>query len=378
MKNTLALCISVLVVSTALAQQVIDASMMFGGLNRTYRLYVPAGISASQPAPLVFNLHGYTSNNVQQDLYSNMRAVADTAKFIMVLPNGTTDGGGSQFWDCFGVNTVDDVGFLSALIDVVSGQYSIDPRRIYSCGMSNGGFMSYELACQLSGRIAAIASVTGSMTPLRYAACNALHPTPVMQIHGTADPTVPYLGNATMVPIEQLLNHWVQFNNCNPTPAQITLPDMSTTDNCTADHFVYTGGTLGSSVEFYRINGGEHTWPGALIDIGVTNHDFNASAEIWRFFRQYRLDVLYPEMTVTEVGMPEVTVFPNPSSNGQFSVNNHQNTPLKWVLTDAVGREIDRGTLSGNNGHISINPKGFYRLMLISEQGTSIKQLVVN
>ena len=97
-------------------------------------------------------------------------------------------------------------------------QYRIDPDRIYSTGMSNGGFMSYRLACELGTKIAAIASVTGSMTPETLEACNPAHPTSVLQIHGVLDNTVPRSGNDEMKPIDEVMTFWQINNRCNETP----------------------------------------------------------------------------------------------------------------------------------------------------------------
>jgi polyhydroxybutyrate depolymerase len=107
--------------------------------------------------------------------------------------------------------------------------------------MSNGGFMSYELACQLSGRIAAIASVTGSMIESRLDVCNSTHPTPVMQIHGTADPTVPYIGipAQTMMHIDTLVKRWAELNSCDMTPTITQVPNISLVDGCTAGSISY-------------------------------------------------------------------------------------------------------------------------------------------
>ena len=199
-------------ISITRGQTTINGSFVFEGATRTYRLYIPASYNPSAPAPLLFNLHGYGSNNVEQELYGDFRPISDTAGFIITHPNGTVDQSGNRFWNTFGNSSVNDLGFLSALIDTISAGYSIDSGRIYSTGMSNGGFMSYELACFLSHRITAIASVTGSMIWLKLQTCNPQHPTPVMQIHGTADLTVPYAGNFAFVHIDTLVKYWVNFN----------------------------------------------------------------------------------------------------------------------------------------------------------------------
>jgi polyhydroxybutyrate depolymerase len=276
---------------------------------------VPAAYTGNAAVPLVLNLHGYGSNNFEQEIYGDFRAVADTANFLIVHPNGTVDQSGSRFWNTFNTGaTVNDVQFLSNLIDSLSATYNIDPNRIYSTGMSNGGFMSYTLACELSDRVAAIASVTGSMTTFNLNTCNPGRPVPVMEIHGTADATVPYNGGGAFgnfAPIPDVLAAWVDKNNCNPTPIFTAVPNTVTNDGCTAERYLYPDGDLGSTVEHYKIIGGAHTWPGAFIALGATNYDIKASPEIWRFFRQYRLDQF---VTAThEAQAAQWSVYPNPT-----------------------------------------------------------------
>lgn len=378
MKKALPLALSLLISSVAAsAQNTIDATMQHNGLTRSYRLYVPAAYNASQPVPLVFNLHGYTSNNLQQEFYGDFRPIADTANFIIVHPNGTLDNGGQQFWSAFGISTVDDVGFLSALIDKIQSDYSIDPNCIYSTGMSNGGFMSYELACQLSHRIAAIASVTGSMMQARFNACNAIHPTPVMQIHGTADPTVPYIGNAQgMMHIDTLVKRWAQFNDCDLAPTVTPVPNTNLLDGTTAEHQVFGNGAQGSTVELFKVSGGAHTWPGASITIGVTNQDFSASVEIWKFFRRYKLNNLLTGVDADAQVVPSFSVFPNPSE-GTITLN-FANIEFRTIsVINALGQMI--GTQSSNLPamHIQINDPGLYLILSEEKNGRRMAQRVV-
>ena len=322
MQNRLLVAIiALLVLSPTLlqAQTTITGTIRSGGLVREYRLYVPAIYTrTSGRVPLLFNLHGYGSNNVQQEAYGDFRPIADTANFLIVHPNGTLDVTNNRNWNTFGPRGtgVDDVAFLSALLDTLASRYRLDPDRIYSTGMSNGGFMSYELACQLSGRIAAIGSVTGSMVPSRMNTCAPGRPVPVIEIHGTADGTVPYNGGTALsfVPIPTLLAHWVQVNGCAPTPTITAVPDVNTTDGCTAERQVWAGGRNGSAVEHYRIIGGGHTWPGAPVNIGVTNRDISASREVWRFLRPYRLNRLALAVRSTG-GSSELALYPNPTSD---------------------------------------------------------------
>jgi len=172
------LCSSIFLVASA--QQTINASITHDGMQRDYILYVPANYTGTTSVPLLFNINGYTSNANSQMWYGDFRSIADTAEFIIVHPQGTLDGTGTTHFNVgWGGSTVDDVSFTSALIDSISDQHNVNLDRVYSTGMSNGGFMSFVLACELSNRIAGIGSVTGSIVPLSLTNCNALHSIPI-------------------------------------------------------------------------------------------------------------------------------------------------------------------------------------------------------
>lgn len=289
MKKNLLLIIFLLAIWKADCQTTLTKTMQHDGLSREYLLHIPPTYSGNK-VPLIINLHGYTSNNQQQMLYTNFNAVSDTAGFIICYPNGTIETTSQQrFWN-IGIAgaTVNDEDFLIKLIDTIAAQYQIDQSSVYFCGMSNGGFMSYAMACAYPNRIAAIASVTGSMTTQQDAGCSSTFTMPVMQIHGVLDPTVPYYGNATMKPIEPLVKRWVLQNGCDTTPIITNVLNTNTTDGCTAIRYDYKNGNNNSAVAFYKIDSGQHTWPNGIITIGTTNRDFDASVEIWRFFAKYK------------------------------------------------------------------------------------------
>lgn len=307
------------------------------GKTREYILYVPQVYDGSTDVPLVLNLHGYTSNMNSQLLYGDFRKIADTANFILVVPNGLTDGSGQQHWNFFLPNGEDDLGFLSALIDELDNTYSINTDRVYSTGMSNGGYMSIHLACNLSSKITAVASVTGTMNPYAMSSCSPSRPVPTMLIHGTNDPTVPYNGNTTSASVPNVISHWVNQTNCTTTPVLTNVPNTSTTDGCTAEHYLYTGGANGATVELFKIIGGGHTWPGAPVDIGVTNHDFDASVEIWRFFSQYSTADLVNVKKEAYLSSL-LSIYPNPSQ-GNIKINPNQNLEKVQVLS-AEGKVI--------------------------------------
>ncbi len=383
LRNAVSLFLLVLT-NTITAQTVVTGTIQSGGLTREYRLYRPAAYTGNTPVPLILNLHGYGSNNLEQEFYGDFRGIADTANFLIVHPNGTIDNQGKRFWNTFGTgSTVDDTGFIGDLLDALESEYNIDPNRIYSTGMSNGGFMSYTLACELNERIAAIASVTGSMIGPNLAACNPQRPVPVMEIHGTADNTVPYNGTvlSAFVAIPTLVDAWVGFNNCNPTPLFTNVPNTSTTDGCTVEHYVYSGGDAGTTVEHYKIIDGGHTWPGAIFPIGVTNQDIQASREIWRFFSQYRLDEL-TDIATPVAATADWKAYPNPAHDYLLLQSASGQKPQRIQVWDASGRlyqtvipaqagsiRIETGNLHNGLYFLSIEQPGKTELLKVLKTG---------
>lgn len=289
------LIITCLLFSTlSFSQTTINATLNFDGEERNYEVFLPTGYQDGMELPMVFNLHGFGSNAFQQTFYTALNLVADTANFIVVTPEGlvrtTIFGQTNTHWNAYFGSDVDDLGFLNLLIDQLYTDYTIDLSRVYATGMSNGGFMSYMLACELSGRIAAIASVTGITLNEQLDNCSPSRAVPVMQIHGTADDVVPFGGIGIFTPsVNELVDHWVTHNNCDTPADTLLIPDIDTNDDSTAEMLKYTNGNEGSEVWYYIIDGGGHTWPDASIDLPgvVTNRDFNASEHIWDFFNQF-------------------------------------------------------------------------------------------
>lgn len=266
-----------------------DAIIMHDGVERSYFLYVPENYTGNAPLPLVFNFHGYGSNGFEQMFYGNFISLAESNNFIVVHPQGT-DLLGTSHWNVGGWtngSTADDIGFTKALLDQLDNDYNIDLSRVYATGMSNGGYFSFVLACQESETFAAIASVTGSMTPETFDACNPKRPIPVMQIHGTSDETVPYAGETGVKPIVDVIDYWIGHNNCSPIGAETSLPDVDPTDGSTVDQFVFSGCDNQATVEHLRIIGGSHTWPGSTIVFPGMNFDIDGSEVVWEFFSKF-------------------------------------------------------------------------------------------
>lgn len=258
---------------------------LHNGLPRTYSIYIPTNYDENRAVPLVFNFHGYRSNAIEQFNYSGLETVSEREGFILVMPQGELFQGSSH-WNVGGWtigSTMDDVAFTDALLTYFMEEYSIDAKRIYSTGMSNGGYMSFLLACQLSDKIAAIASVTGSMTPQTHAACNPQRAMPTLQIHGNSDRVVPYNGADWTLSIDNVLEYWITHNNCNLEPEISQFPDIDSQDGSTIFKYDYKGEQVNTT--HFKVIGGGHTWPGSM-----GNKDISAAEEIWSFFSQYDID----------------------------------------------------------------------------------------
>ena len=324
--------------------QTINGSFNYDGQTRTYSYYVPTSYITGIAVPLIVNLHGLGSSGSQQAAYTNFMSIADTANFIVVHPDGTYNPSNptQRFWNFGGMGSnVDDLGFLEVLIDTLSAHYTINQNRVYSTGLSNGGYMSYYLACE-SNRFAAIASVGATMTTTMYNSCNPLYPIPVMEIHGTSDAIVAYNGSLGNKTVEEVIDLWVNKNNCNSTPTITQVPNTNTTDEATAEHYLYPDGDNGHTVELYKVIDGGHTWPGGAIPIptfGNTCMDFSASKEIWRFFSQYSNP--YVGINAEKIENNHLSIYPNPT-NGKLNIKLENNSSLPYELTiyDMQGREI--------------------------------------
>ena len=263
--------------------------------NREFYIYIPSSYleDDDKEYPLLFSLHGYTSLAFWNLSYTGFQSIADEEKFIVVYPQGLTlNSTGETHWNVGGWtigSQSNDIDFISDVIDWTNKNYKIDLSRIYSVGMSNGGFMSYRLACNLSNRIAAIGSVTGSMTPETLESCKPNHPTPVIQIHGKLDFTVPYSGNSYMLPIDDVIEFWRDYNNCEKSPINNEILDndgdnfgglVSRYENCLND----------VSFELYLLDKMGHEWPSYYREDGPS--DIDSASILWDFLSKYDINGL--------------------------------------------------------------------------------------
>lgn len=228
--------------------------------------------------------------------------LADTNKFIVVYPQGV-----DNHWnDCRGDDPVaseaDDLGFFDALITWFSAHYSIDLKRVYAAGHSNGGMMCLRLALELSDKIAAVCTSTGAMAADSRCS-NPVNPIPIMYLAGTEDPLIPFdggsiaLNRGTVLSAADTVNFWVNFLNTDTTPNVTNLPNTMLADDSTVSLYTYGNGVQGAEVLFYRIDGGGHGWPsptqfGFIKQqiFGKKNQDLVACDEAWAFFQRHALD----------------------------------------------------------------------------------------
>ncbi|KYK35392.1 MAG: phospholipase [Theionarchaea archaeon] len=278
-------------------------SIEVDGLTRTYIAHVPPSYDEMTPTPLVLVLHGGGGSAQKMVNFTGFNTLSDQEGFIVVYPNGVenhwNDGRGVHKYRAHREN-IDDVTFISALIDRLTQEYTIDETRIYATGISNGAMMSCRLACELSERIAAIAMVAGAMSEELSAACSPSRPVSVLVMSGTDDPLVLWEGGniqfgrqnlGTTLSVPDTVMYWVTHNNCSLTPAVTWLPDTQE-DGTQVRKEVYNRGKEGTEVILYAIEGGGHTWPGGLQYaskrlIGRTCYDITATEIIWQFFSEH-------------------------------------------------------------------------------------------
>jgi polyhydroxybutyrate depolymerase len=275
-----------------------DWNLTHAGRPRLYRVHVPTGYDPTRPTAAVLSFHGYGSNEQEQEGLSRMSQVANAQGFIAVYPRGlnqpeitgtadprTEDTRGWNAGVCCGpsqIARVDDVSFVDALLADLDTRVCLDTKRIYSTGLSTGGFFSYRLACERSGQFAAIASVAGMEG---FGPCSPVRPVPVMHFHGAEDRTIFFEGGNN-IPFggpypsaAESVSRWAQRNVC-------TGPTDTTYDQGDSSCRTSTGCSQNAAVTLCTVQGGGHTWPGGLMppDLGYTTQDLDATNEMWRFF----------------------------------------------------------------------------------------------
>lgn len=286
-----------------------DFSLVHAGLTRKYKVHLPPNYDKADKTPVVIYLHG-GGGSLKAAYKDGMDKASDKFGFILVVPAGTgpmpdrlltwnggkwpIGTGGFETESCCGYavkNNIDDVGFISKVIEEVKNKFKVDEKRIYATGISNGAMMSYRLACELSDKIAAIASVAPPAVPMN---CAPSKPVPVMHIHGTVDPCAPYDGGTgggcfgsekyEMQSAKEMVDLWRNINGCSGGSV-ITYQK----GDVTCISYNKCEGT--SELEFCTIEGGGHTWPSgsqylSADKIGPVSYDISFD-QIWEFFKRH-------------------------------------------------------------------------------------------
>ena len=277
-------------------------TLMHDGTERKYIIYKPVLINNPNKIPLLVALHGGGGTNQQFITHTKHRfnQLADTENFYVVYPQGLEKGwndGRNDLKQFASENNIDDVGFIQKLILKLKAKYNIDEKRVFVTGISNGGFMSFRLACELREEINAIAPLTATISEEVFNNCTGTSNVGLMLMNGTEDPIVPYNGGyvelfgkkrGKITSTQTTIQRWLEMLGCKDEPIIQNLPDTKN-DGTTVTKFDYQQCRSNSSVSLYRINGGGHTWPSAKPTIlkrivGKMSRDIVACDEIWSFF----------------------------------------------------------------------------------------------
>ncbi|MCB9194984.1 MAG: T9SS type A sorting domain-containing protein [Flavobacteriales bacterium] len=337
------------------------------GISRQYRQYIPSSYDGTTAVPVVFCLHGL-GDNMNNFSGIGMNYVADTANFIVITPqamidplaNATAWNSGASYMGYTLNSSVNDVGFISTILDTLIANYNVDQTKVYSCGFSMGGFMTNRLGCELNNRIAAIASVAGTIGGAVN--CSPGRAVPACHFHGTADSTVYYEGNLYGNDAEELVQFWATNNNCNATAIVDTLPDIAA-DNFIVIHSLYSTCTDGAEVELFRVDSADHDWLTPANDIFYT-------VEIWKFFMKHTHS---NNVSVQELEPLQFKGYPNPTNDTyNMSIENWKEG-MSVELYNVVGDLMF--ALKAKNEFLRLDlsdyPNGTYFVKLTDPNGLS-------
>ena len=260
---------------------------------RNYYMSYPSVSDTSNPPALIINMHGYGGNALSQRASSEMDFFAHDRNVAVVYPQGEVNGWGftswniGTFWD---QSNVDDVGFISLMIEQISNDFEIDLDRVYACGMSNGGYMAYELACELENKIAAFGSVTGNfmLNDSQDQICEFTREVPIIHFHGTADDVVNYYPPTfdQSLSVSESIDFWSEYNSLN-------LEDIYQLNENVEIYKYYNQNSITEFLH-YKIYGGSHTW-------FKENWGFHTSDQLINFFLNYRLSDFLNQETIGDI-----------------------------------------------------------------------------
>lgn len=275
------------------------------GVEREYIIHVPENLN--QDSPIVFVIHGYTGSAEGIAAYTGMNNIAEREGFIAVYPQGTIDSNGNTFFNVgyeFNDDSpINDVSFIRELVRSISQEFNLKRKKAFATGMSNGGDMSYLLACTSSDLFKAVAPVAGVLMKGLKDSCELSSPVPIFEIHGTADKISLFEGDlnneggwGAYYDLPSTIDFFAErYQLTNKSVKQMTSKESG------ADYDIFFerhwSDDLEEEVWMYRIEDGRHVWPGIKLNwwnnplawfyFGSGNEDINASEEVWAFFKKY-------------------------------------------------------------------------------------------
>ncbi len=340
---------------------------------RTYYVYRPVGFNQqTESLPVIFALHGL-GGNASQMMLAGFNQIADTARAIVVYPEGKLNSYNQQAWANGTAlqSNANDVQLINVLIDTLYYRYNIDLSRVYVAGLSMGGIMAHRLGCKLSNRIAAIASMTGTISTDDLTNCTPTFHMPVIHWHGTADGTVPYDSGQlpTLELVPATMHYWLSKNNCTPIDSVIIAIPDNVNDGYTIDRIEYSNCPGTVKVELWRINNGPHTW------YYQPANDADGAKEFWRFFRQFQHSSPAPASIRETNENSSLNVFPNPSYNGWIQFDGITNSADVEVY-NLQGKLVFKTEIKLNE-KLFIENKGVYLVKVIQANTFSVYKIIV-
>ena len=288
--------------STLLSDQRI---IIHDGIEREYIIHIPKNLT--EDSPLVFIIHGFTGSAEGISAYSGMNSIAEREGFIAVYPQGTKDSNGNTFfnvgYEFHDDSTINDVSFIRELVRSLSQEFNLNRKKAFATGMSNGGDMSYLLACTSSDLFKAVAPVAGVLMKGLKDSCELNSPVPVFEIHGTADKISLFEGDlnnqegwGAYYDLPSTIDFFAErYQLTNKSVKQITSKESGAEYDIFFER--HWSNDLEEEVWMYRIEDGRHVWPGIKFNwwnnplaryyFGSGNEDINASEEVWAFFKKY-------------------------------------------------------------------------------------------
>ena len=318
------------------------------GTQRQYLIKIPE--NHSETMPILYFLHGLGDNITRLDNEFHFQQVADEFQWAVVIPQALSQSGATMWNAGLMASSIDDSGFLMALLDALAEQYPIDLDSVFFTGFSMGGFMTHRMAIEHGDRITACAPVSGLITH-SMASQAAVAPMRMLHIHGTADPVVGYDGNSQYfggnlgLSVDAILDYWKNANHCVDEPVIDTFPDLKN-DGLRFVRYTYEGD---AELQHIKVIGGNHTWY-----MSENQYDIGYLTEIHKFFT-----INSGNDGVAELGQNTLQLWPNPTS-GQVTMEVSTATAVE--VFDIQGRKVAQYPLKSGNNHIDLEnfPEGLY------------------